>query len=83
LAGWTGAVNSLGISGSTQRVPLDLQASWPTLAPYQSTTVALLAAACAASIRLRCSSVACRNGTSPKASGTVGQQPLPVGRMSG
>src|SRR6201999_1527512 len=83
LLGWTGAVSSLGMSGSTQRTELDLQASCPTLAPYQLTIVAPFSDASVASIELSRSSVACRYGTSAKDSGTVGQQPLPLGRMSG
>ena len=55
----------------------------PALAAYQLTMVALFSAACIASIEFSRSSVARRYGTSPKPSGIVGQQPLPVGRICG
>jgi hypothetical protein len=48
--GWIGAAGLAGMTGSTQRVEEPLQASWPMLAWYQSTRVALLPAAWVASI---------------------------------
>src|SRR5260370_5806011 len=62
--GWTGAAGDAGASGSTQRRHGGWQASCPMLGVYASTYVALLAAACWASIAFSSFSLARRYGTS-------------------